>query len=167
MGPWLKTHINTKQIITHIITLDNNVYKILNHNDFTKWLLEPTNYLTWLTWLRCSGLSVPLLSYGKSFSNQSYSGLDVLLLQGVVSEMLLIWSFHLSGGGGASTWSCRCEIIFVCLVWVLGVRNPGNMSKPSQLPFVDFLVMVLSIWSSRLILTFLTLSHSLTLQQWS
>ena len=92
-----------------------------------------------LTWLRCSGLSVPLLSYGKSFSNQSYSGLDVLPLQGVV--LRCSWSDLSISAGGVHVvlplWNHKK--IFVCLVWVSGVRHPGNMSKPSQLPFVDFL----------------------------
>ena len=111
-----------------------------SHRESTKckFMSVTDEWLTWLslTWLRCTGLSVPLLSYGKSFSNQSYSRLDALPLHGVV--LRCSWS-DLSISAGPSTWSCRCEIIFVCLVWLSGVRHPGNMSKPSQLLFVDFL----------------------------
>ena len=114
----------------------------------------PFDLLDLLTWLRCTGLSVPLLSYGKSFSNQSYSGLDALPLQGVV--LRCSWSdLCISAGGVVKSY---------LYAWY-GYREWGILATcPNQVNcrLLISWVMVLSIWSSRLMLTFLTLSHSLT-----
>ena len=65
-------------------------------NGFTP--LSNCQHTLTLTWLMRTGLSVPLLSYGKSFSNQSYSRLDVLPLRGVV--LRCSWSdLSISAGG--------------------------------------------------------------------
>ena len=76
------------------------------------------------------------------------------------SEMLLIWSFHLSGGRprGLAVVKSLLYAWYGCREWGILATCPNQVNCRLLISWV----MVLSIWSSRLMLTFLTLSHSLT-----
>ena len=76
------------------------------------------------------------------------------------SEMLLIWSFHLSGGRprGLAVVKSYLYAWYGCREWGILATCPNQVNCRLLISWV----MVLSIWSSRLMLTFLILSLSVT-----